>query len=205
MPRLTEKQYQRHAMLAGAAYLAAMLLVWPLTRTVGSLPLKILLTMLPLLPMFYLIGLLARRIRHSDELEQRTHLVALGVSSAVIATLSLAGGFLASARVLPLDGTILIWVFPLMVSCYGVTRLWVARRYGAGASCEDEPNGAPMHLRLLLVAPVMGVVALFAHLHHDDAGMGTAVGMGAVFALAGVFFAGRRWWSARARRDGGAA
>lgn len=199
MSRFTEKQYQRHATLAGAAYIVAMLLVWPLTRTAGSLPLKVLLALLPLLPMFYLIGMLGRRIRDSDELEQRTHLVALGVSSAVIATLSLVGGFLAAARVVPLDGTILIWVFPLMVICYSVTRWWVARRYGAAGACEDE-GGLPMYLRFLLMALAMGVVALFAHLRHNDMGTGTALGMGTAFILFGVVSGLPRWRSAHAAR-----
>ncbi|MFI4957820.1 MAG: hypothetical protein ACHP7C_01505 [Lysobacterales bacterium] len=199
MPRLTEKQYRSHAMLAGAAYIAAMLLIWPLTRTAGSLSLKILLTLLPLLPMFYLIGMLGRRIRDSDELEQRTHLVALGVSSAVTATLSLVGGFLAAAKAVPLDGAILIWIFPLMVVCYSTTRWWVARRYGAGGVCEEE-GGLPMYLRFLLMALAMGVVALFAHLHQNDEGMGAALGMGAAFVLFGVVFGLRRWRSAHAGR-----
>ncbi|QEE26060.1 hypothetical protein CS053_17280 [Rhodanobacter glycinis] len=196
MSRLTQKQYQRHAMLAGAAYIAAMLLVWPLARTAVGLPLKVVLAMLPLLPMFYLIGLLAWRIRDSDELEQRMHLVALGVTGAVVAASSMVGGFLAAAKIVPLDGSILIMVFPLMASCYGVTRWWVARRYGVSVTCDDA-GSVPVYLRFLLMALVMGLVALFAHYRQNDEGMGTALGVAAVFAVAGVVFGVRRWLSSR--------
>lgn len=196
MSRLTQKQYQRHAMLAGVAYIAAMLLVWPLARTAVGLPLKVVLAMLPLLPMFYLIGLLAWRIRDSDELEQRMHLVALGVTGAVVAASSMVGGFLAAAKIVPLDGSILIMVFPLMASCYGVTRWWVARRYGVSVTCDDA-GSVPVYLRFLLMALVMGLVALFAHYRQNDDGMGTALGVAAVFAVAGVVFGIRRWLSSR--------
>lgn len=196
MSRLTQKQYQRHAMLAGVAYIAAMLLVWPLARTAVGLPLKVVLAMLPLLPMFYLIGLLAWRIRDSDELEQRMHLVALGVTGAVVAASSMVGGFLAAAKIVPLDGSILIMVFPLMASCYGVTRWWVARRYGVSVTCDDA-GSVPVYLRFLLMALVMGLVALFAHYRQNDEGMGAALGVAAVFAVAGVVFGIRRWLSSR--------
>ncbi len=67
MPRLSDKQYQRQSMLAMTAYVAVMLGVWPLVRTVTGLPLKMLLALAPVLPMLYMIGLMARRIRDSDE------------------------------------------------------------------------------------------------------------------------------------------
>ena len=106
MPRFQYKHYQRRLMLAMTGYVGFMLLVWPLARTVTSLPLKVLLALAPVLPMFYVIWLMARRIRDSDELEQRTHLIALGVATAAVGALSLVGGFLASAQVVQLDGSI---------------------------------------------------------------------------------------------------
>lgn len=58
--------------------------------------------------MLYVIGLLARKIAQSDELEQRTHLVGLGVAVALVATLGLVGGMLAAFGALVLDGTALL-------------------------------------------------------------------------------------------------
>jgi hypothetical protein len=57
-----------------------------------------------------------------------------------------------------------------------------------------------MYLRFLLMALAMGVVALFAHLHQNDEGMGAALGMGAAFVLFGVVLGLRRWRSAHAGR-----
>jgi hypothetical protein len=194
MPRLTENQYQWRAMLAAGTYIAAMLIVWPLGHSAASVPVKAMLALLPLLPMFYLIGMAAWRIQQSDELEQRLHLIALGVSSAVVATLSLAGGFLASAKVMSLDGRILIWVFPLMVSCYSVTRWWLARGYGASGFCAS--GGVPMYLRFLLAGAVLSGVAWSRYTHNDSEGMYTCLGMAAAFVAFGVFFGLRYWWMA---------
>lgn len=124
------------------------------------------------------------------------HLVALGLTSAVVAASSMVGGFLAAAKIVPLDGSILIMVFPLMVSCYGLTRWWVGRRYGVGVTCDDA-GGMPKYLLFLLMALVMGLVALFAHYRQNDDGMGTALGVASVFAVAGVVFGVRRWLSSR--------
>lgn len=88
MPRITSRRYQRRVMVAMAAYIACMLLAWPLAHTAASLSMKILLALMPVVPMLYVIGAMAQRIRDSDELEQRTHLVALGLATAVVGALS---------------------------------------------------------------------------------------------------------------------
>ncbi|MGB5939927.1 MAG: hypothetical protein WBG81_10900, partial [Rhodanobacter sp.] len=163
MPRLTEKQYRHRLTLAMTIYVGVMLLVWPLTRTADGLALKIALALTPLLPMLYVVWLLVRRVWHGDELEQRTHLLALGASTVAVGVLSLVGGFLAAARAVALDGAVLIWVFPALLIGYDATRWWVARRYGAGPSCDDE-GGMPMYLRCLLGAALLGLLALLQHL-----------------------------------------
>jgi len=176
MPRLKQKRYQQHLMFAMTIYAIVMVLVWPLVRTVTAAPTKWLLALAPLPPMLYVIGLMARRIRDSDELEQRTHLVGLGVATGVVGALSLAGGFLASAQVLPLDGSILIWVFPLMMVCYGVTRWWVARRYSDDLGCDPNDSMA-LHWRLAIATAMFGFVALFAFLKRDAFHAGMLLGM----------------------------
>ncbi|WP_426701125.1 hypothetical protein ACPPVV_17410 [Rhodanobacter sp. Col0626] len=191
MPRFRYKHYQQRLMLAMTVYVAFMLLVWPLVRTTTSVPLKLLLALAPVVPMLYVIGLMVRRIRDSDELEQRTHLIALGVATAVVGTLSLVGGFLASAQVLQMDGSILIWVFPLLMFCYGTTRWWVAQRYGISLSCSDE-NGVPMYLRFLLVAIVMAAIAAVCWRSLDDGGRGVLCGMSSSFVLIAAALAAAR-------------
>src|SRR5215469_8596215 len=129
MPRFSQKQYEWRVLAAMALYCAFLLYVWPMVRTTGSYPLKVLIAIAPSLPVIYVLAQLARRIRASDELEQRTHLVALGVATGVVGVLSLMGGFLSSAGVVKIDGSILLWVFPVMMFSYGATRWWVLRGY----------------------------------------------------------------------------
>lgn len=192
MSRLSDKQYQRQSMLAMTAYVAVMLGVWPLVRTVTSLPLKVLLALAPVLPMLYVIVLMGRRIRDSDELEQRTHLIALGVATGVVGALSVIGGFLASARVWELDGSILIWVFPALLFGYGITRAWVARRYGANLVC-DEDSRVPMYQRFGLLAALFGALAWWFRHSLDDNRLGMLCGIAAGFALLGLIFGLARW------------
>ncbi|GAP64947.1 hypothetical protein MBSD_n0230 [Mizugakiibacter sediminis] len=196
--RLSVRQYQWRVLAAMVVYVLVMVLAWPLVRETASLPLKVALALLPVLPMLYVIALMAQRVLRSDELEQRTHLVALGVATLVTGTLSLIGGFLAIARVLPLDGSTLIFVFPLLMTSYGLARGWVVRRYGGDALCEDD--GMPLHRRFFLTAALIAAIGLYAWWRDKAFALGVCVGIAAVFALSAVALMLRR-----ARRGDGAA
>lgn len=191
MPRLTQRRYETRVIFAMSIYVVALLLLLPLARTASSVALKGFLAVLPALPMLYVIWLMAQRVRDCDELQQRTHLVALGVTVAVVAACSLIGGFLATAHVWPIDGSILIWVFPLMLLCYEMTRRWIARRYGGSPACE---GAMPMHWRMAAVAIMMAVVGIFAYVQHNafDAGLFLGLGGGLVLLALIKFFADRR-------------
>jgi len=148
--------------------------------------------------MLYVIALMAARIRDSDELEQRTHLLALGAATAVVGAVSLIGGFLAASRVLALDGSILIWVFPLLMFSYGAARWWVAtRHYGGEFDCEDARR-MPRWQRMLLVAMLMGFIALVMWYRHrrDPFALGLFAGLGVALAAAALMSV----WRQRRRR-----
>ncbi len=200
MSGFSQKQYERRVLVAMAVYSGFMLLVWPLVRTATSVPLKVLLALAPVVPMCYVIGLLARRIRASDELEQRTHLIALGVATAVIGALSLLGGFLSIAGVLKLDGSVLIWVFPVMMLTYGVARWQVSRRYGADVSCDSEAS-IPAYLRFLIAGVVLLIVAWLSRASLDEMRLGFLCAMGAIFAMAGLALGIARWYRRRQRDE----
>lgn len=157
--RTTEKQYRQRLTLAMTVYVGVMLLAWPLVRTAEGTLLKVALALTPVLPVLYVVWLMVRRVWHGDELEQRTHLIGLGVSTVVVGVLSLVGGFLAAAHVLMLQGSVLIWVFPVLLVGYDATRWWVARRYGASAPCSEDGH-MPAWRACLLGAAVMGLLAL---------------------------------------------
>src|SRR6185312_16059586 len=83
MARYTEKQYRRHMFVLMAVYVALMLLEWPYARSAASLPWKFALTLVPTVPVIAVLWLAARRVMHSDELQQRLHLIALSVATGV--------------------------------------------------------------------------------------------------------------------------
>ncbi len=134
MPRFSRKQYLQWMAAVMTVYIALMLLVWPYARHMASLPWKIALALLPVLPAVMFIWLMAKQVMDSDELNQRVHLVALSTATAVVAALSMAGGFLCAAGVLVLGGDILLWVFPALCLSYSAARALFARRYG-GLGC----------------------------------------------------------------------
>ena len=130
MARYTEKQYRRHMWMLMTVYVGLMLLEWPHVRGVASLPLKVVLALAPTLPVIGVLWIAAKRVMATDELQQRLHMMALSVATAIIAAASLAGGFLASAGVIHIDGDVLIFVFPALCLVYGFARLALGRRYG---------------------------------------------------------------------------
>ena len=138
MARMTQKRYEQRLVVAMLVYVAVLIADGPLLRATASLPLKALLAVAPVLPMLYVIALVGWRIRDSDELEQRAQLLALGVATALLSALSMIGGFLVAGGVLHLDGTVLIWVFPVLMAGYGIAYRQVARRYGMGTLCTGE-------------------------------------------------------------------
>jgi hypothetical protein len=194
MNRLSYKNYQRRTMLAMSVYVALLLMVWPLARDASSLPLKIFFALVPVVPVLYVIWLMGWRIRLSDELEQRTHLIGLGVATAIVSVFSLIGGFLANAKVLTLETSamVLLWVFPVLVVSYSIARARVARRYGV-VSCEETESGMPLYVHFLIAALIVGMVGIYAYFHAaDEKVAGLASGMTTAFALAAVYFWVRR-------------
>jgi len=165
MPRLSQKQYEWRVLGAMSLYTACMLLEWPLVRTTASVPLKCLLALLPVAPMVYVIW--------------------LGIATAVVGALSLAGGFLCIAQVLTLDGSILIWVFPCLMFGYGVSRWLVTRRYGISMFCESDASVAKS-MRLIISGCVMLAVAWLCRSSANALGLGVLCGAGASLLGMGV-------------------
>jgi hypothetical protein len=186
--------------LTVALYSACLLFAWPLLNTVTSAGLKVLLALAPVVPMIYLIGLMARRIHASDEFEQRIHLIALGAATAVTGALGLIGGFLSIAGVLKVSGTILIWVFPVIVWSYSLVRWYVLRRYGANSGCGEETS-VWSYLRFALIGIVLLVIAALSHAGMDDYRLGFIYGTGAGCTTAGLILALVHWYRHRYRDE----
>jgi hypothetical protein len=128
------KRYNLYATVLMAVYVALVGFVFPYARHADAIAVRAALAVLCTTPVIAVIWLMVQRVMHSDELQQRLHLMAMSTSTGVVAAVSLVGGFLNSAHVIQLDGDVLIWVFPALCLCYGVAQLLFARRYG-GMGC----------------------------------------------------------------------
>ncbi|MEO6969202.1 MAG: hypothetical protein ABI132_12240 [Rhodanobacteraceae bacterium] len=129
MQRFTEKQYRWQLLAAMAIYAAVMLVLYPRAHAASGLPLKVALALSPVPAVVWYVALMARRVLASDELQQRLHLIALGVATMVVGMASIVGGFLAAADVWIIDGSILVWVFPLLCFVYGFAHVGLTRHY----------------------------------------------------------------------------
>ena len=198
MTRLSKAQYDRLILVSMAVYVLLVLVLLPHARSASTLPPRLISSLLPTVPMLYVIWLLGRRIWQSDELEQRTHLIGLGVASAVVGVFGLIGGFLAVTKVVPYEtaATLLLWIFPILMFSYGLAHWWATRHYG-GSLC-DEADGMPIHVRFLIVALLFGVVAVWSYLHPtDDFAFGAFCGIACASLGAAAVFALRRWLGQR--------
>lgn len=127
--RREDRRYLAEFVPAMAVYFALMLFVWPLHRTTDALWLKGAIALAPALPVAAVAFSLFRYVMASDEFMQRLHLQALALAAGVVAVASVAIGFLAAAKVVTLDGTVLLLVFPALMLVYGPTLAWAKRRY----------------------------------------------------------------------------
>ena len=201
MARITDRQYRRVVFALMTLYVALLLLVWPQAKSSPVAWLKVLYALAPVMPLLGVIWLMARRIMQSDELEQRTHLIGLGVATAAVSIFTLIGGFLASAKVLPSDAAavVLLWVFPVLVITYALVRSWVGRMYG-GSGCDEADS--PIYRRFFEGGCLVSAIAAYAYFYkHDDQMAGVATGMAVTFLLAALFFGLRRRWTTRKRVD----
>lgn len=129
--RGVDRRYLREFIPAMVVYVAIMIFVWPLLRQVEQPWLRGLIAVSPSLPIALLIGAMVRYVLGSDEFMRRLHLEALAISAGVVGFASIAVGFLVAAKVVALDGSMLLLVYPALCLVYGVALAWSKRRYRA--------------------------------------------------------------------------
>ena len=127
--RREDRRYLLEFVPTMASYFALMLFVWPLHKTVDATWLKALIALSPAVPMAGLAFSMFRYVTASDEFMQRLHLQALALAAGVVTVVSMAVGFLAAAKVVRLDGSALLMIFPGLMCVYGPTLAWAKRRY----------------------------------------------------------------------------
>lgn len=183
------------------AYVAIMLLLWPLLPRVHDEWLKILLALLPVLPVLFVVRAMVRLVLGSDELEQRIHLIGLAIAATIVSALSLGVGFLAAAHVISLDGSALVCIWPALVVLYALGRNWANRRYGGDTDVMcNEASAQPW--RILLVAGIAAAVAWLGRLHISAYQSGMLCGMSVAFAAWALVLIARSRWRRNHHDDG---
>jgi hypothetical protein len=132
--RNPNRRYLREFLPAMAVYVLIMLLAWPRLRALDSPAGRSLAALLPMIPLLFAGRAIVRRILSGDELELRVHLIAASVAAGVVGIGSMTAGFLAAARVVELDGSVLTWVLPALIVVWGLALGWASRRHGMSGS-----------------------------------------------------------------------
>ena len=133
---------EMYAQPAGKRYIRALLpimfgyavvLYGSMTRIkhgITSVPLRAVVAVLPALAIALLMRAALRYLREIDELQRRIETEAIGISALGVSLLYFAGGLLEKAKVLSFDaGAAMIWVFPLLMFLYGISKMIVTKRY----------------------------------------------------------------------------
>ena len=126
--RAAQRRYLREFFPAMAAYVLLLFVSLALLEHVHALPLRVVIVLLPVLPIVFVVRAMVRLVLASDELERRLQLEAISIASMSVGLLSFAAAFLRGAGLLPIDNG-LMWVLPALFAAYGIANWWVRRRF----------------------------------------------------------------------------
>jgi cadmium resistance protein CadD (predicted permease) len=114
-----------------AAYVVLILLSALASERVDSVAGRVVLALLPLLPILLAIRAMVRVVRDQDELERRIDLEAFAISAMVTGFGFFSFGLLMGANVgWSVSGQVVaIWVMPCLFASFGIAKLLVLWRY----------------------------------------------------------------------------
>lgn len=122
--RAVHKRYLREFFPAMAGYVVLLFLsVWWLKTLDGTLA-RTVVTLLPAVPIAFVIRAMVRVIRDQDELERRIDLEAIAIAGGIGGFGFFTYGLLLNAKVLepPTAATIAVWVFPILIGLFGIAK-----------------------------------------------------------------------------------
>lgn len=90
---------------------------------------KLLVVLLPVLPMLLVVCAILRHMARMNELWQRIQMQAVGVTCGLVGTVTFALGFPQGARLVPSFAGEMIWVLPAMLGVWGVATSIISYRY----------------------------------------------------------------------------
>ena len=130
VPTRLARRYQREVAIAMGLYVAVMLFWKQLLGLVDATWLRVLVALFPALLVCWVMRAFVRYVRDSDEMQRRIELESGAIAAMLVAAGYLGAGFLQSAKLIQVPSTLaLIGVFPALCLVYGITKIFVARRY----------------------------------------------------------------------------
>jgi hypothetical protein len=132
--RAVHKRYLREVVPAMLAYVILLFVSVGWLRTLEGTAVRAAVTLLPVLPVAFVIRAMVRVIRDQDEFERRIDLESIAIAGGIGGFGFFTYGMLLNAQVIaaPPAEAVAIWVLPVLMGCFGVckcaTRLYYHRR-----------------------------------------------------------------------------
>ncbi len=122
--RAVHKRYLREFFPAMFAYVVLILLSVSWLKSLEGTALRTIVTLLPVLPIAFVIRAMVRVIRDQDEFERRVDLEAIAIGGAVGGFGFFTYGMLLNAKVIaqPSAESVAIWVLPVLMGSFGVAK-----------------------------------------------------------------------------------
>jgi hypothetical protein len=129
--RPVHRRYIREFFPAMLAYVIVLLLSTEWLRTLEGTAARAVVTLLPVLPIAFVIRAMVRVIRDQDEFERRIDLEAVALAGGIGGFGFFTYGMLLSAKVVaaPPAEAIAIWVLPVLIACFGICKCAVRVHY----------------------------------------------------------------------------
>lgn len=121
------KRYTREFIISMVAYAAILIASISAIKNIEmTQPLKIIVALMPAVPVIFVLIAMMRSIRDSDELQQRVHLLATSLAAALTGLITFTYGFLENVG-FPKFPT--HFVLPLLIVIWGISLGWFSKRY----------------------------------------------------------------------------
>lgn len=129
--RAVHKRYLREFFPAMAGYVVLILASVSWLKTLDGTLARTVVTLLPVIPIAFVIRAMIRVIRDQDELERRIDLEAIAIAGALGGFGFFSYGLLLNAKVLaaPEPAAVAIWVFPILMGLFGITKCGIRLYY----------------------------------------------------------------------------
>jgi hypothetical protein len=129
-PKAAIRRYQRQIAVTMGAYVLVMLVWKRLLDAVDPTWLKVFIALFPAALVCWVMRAFVQYVRDLDEMQRRIELESGAIAALLVSAVYLAAGFLQSAKLIHVAaGPALIFVFPAMCLLYGVSKIFVSRRY----------------------------------------------------------------------------